>query len=60
MQPGEWGKSLLLYYWGYSKYNDQTTYEYAVQHPAWKVYKVQYYLIDCDFTALYGPSFSYL
>jgi len=60
MQPGSEEEFIAEHYWGYSKYNDQTTYEYAVQHPAWKVYKVQYYLIDCDFTALYGPSFSYL
>jgi hypothetical protein len=60
MQPGSEEEFIAEHYWGYSKYNEQTTYEYAVQHPAWKVYKVQRYLIDCNFTALYGPSFSFL
>jgi len=60
MPPGSEEEFIAEHYWGYSRYNDQTTFEYAVQHPAWKVYKVNHYLIDCDFTALYGPSFSFL
>ena len=48
------------HYWGYSKYNDTTTFEYHVQHPAWKIFPVKNYLIDCDFKELYGNSFSAL
>ena len=48
------------HYWGYSKYNDATTFEYNVQHPAWKIFPVKDYLIDCDFKSLYGDSFSNL
>ncbi len=48
------------HYWGYSKYNEVTTFEYNVQHPAWKIFPVKNYLIDCDFNALYGEPFSKL
>ncbi len=60
MQAGSEEEFIAEHYWGYSKYNDQTTYEYAVQHPSWKVHKVKKYTIDCDFTALYGEQFSFL
>ena len=48
------------HYWGYSKYNPHTTYEYEVQHPPWNIYPVKSYIVDCDFTALYGNRFSML
>lgn len=48
------------HYWGYSKYNEVTTFEYNVQHPAWRIFPVKNYLIDCDFKSLYGDSFSNL
>ncbi len=48
------------HYWGYSKYNATTTYEYNVQHPAWNSYPLKDYLVDCDFRALYGNDFSEL
>ncbi len=60
MQPGSEEEFIAEHYWGYSKYNAQTTFEYAVQHPSWKVYAVKNYLIDCDFTTLYGKEFSFL
>lgn len=60
MLPGSEEEFIAEHYWGYSQYNTQTTYEYAVQHPAWKVYPVKKYLIDCDFTAVYGTRFSIL
>ncbi len=60
MQPGSEEEFIAEHYWGYSKYNTQTTFEYAVQHPSWKVYPVKNYVIDCDFVGLYGPSFSFL
>lgn len=48
------------HYWGYSKYSDTTTFEYNVQHPAWKVFPVKNFRIDCDFMSLYGEDFSHL
>jgi uncharacterized protein YqjF (DUF2071 family) len=60
MQAGSEEEFIAEHYWGFSKYNTQTTFEYAVQHPAWEVYKVKTHLINCDFTALYGNDFSFL
>ena len=60
MLPGSEEEFIAEHYWGYSKYNAATTFEYHVQHPAWEVYPVKNYLIDCDFGALYGPAFSVL
>lgn len=60
MQPGSEEQFIAEHYWGYSKYDDRTTVEYAVQHPSWEVYRVKEYEIDCDFASLYGPQFSML
>ncbi|MBI3719356.1 MAG: DUF2071 domain-containing protein [Sphingobacteriales bacterium] len=48
------------HYWGYSKYNDRTTFEYQVTHPKWNIFPVKDYLIDCDFGKLYGNRFEFL
>jgi len=60
MLAGSEEEFIAEHYWGYSRYNSTTTFEYNVQHPAWQVYKVNDYLIDCDFTALYGNEFECL
>lgn len=60
MQAGSEEEFIAEHYWGYSKYNATTTFEYAVQHPAWEVYPVNDYCIDCDFVTLYGPAFAFL
>ena len=48
------------HYWGYSKYSDQVTFEYGVQHPRWLVHSVKKYSIECDFEKLYGKQFGFL
>jgi len=48
------------HYYGYTKLNDATTLEYKLQHPSWKTHAISKYAIDCDFGAMYGPSFSVL
>lgn len=58
MQPGSKEEFIAEHYWGYSKYTDTITYEYNVQHPAWQVYDVREYIIDCDFGSLYGEEFA--
>jgi hypothetical protein len=58
MVSGSEEEFIAEHYWGYSKYNTSTTFEYNVQHPAWKIFPVKSYLIDCDFKSLYGDSFS--
>lgn len=60
MVSGSEEEFIAEHYWGYSKYNEATTFEYNVQHPAWKIFPVKSYLIDCDFKSLYGDEFSAL
>ena len=48
------------HYWGYTKYNENKTYEYEVNHPRWEIFKVLNYTIDCDFSGIYGTEFSFL
>jgi uncharacterized protein YqjF (DUF2071 family) len=60
MVPGSEEEFIAEHYWGYSKYNDAITFEYHVQHPAWKIFPVKDYLIDCDFKVQYGDAFSNL
>ena len=60
MLPGSEEEFIAEHYWGYSKYSDSTTFEYAVQHPRWEIFPVKDFLIDCDFSALYGNNFSRL
>ena len=57
MVSGSEEEFIAEHYWGYSKYSHETTYEYEVVHPAWKVYTVKQFLVDVDFTALYGNDF---
>ncbi len=60
MIAGSEEEFIAQHYWGYSKYNEQTTFTYEVRHPSWKVYPVKKLQIDCDFGSLYGQSFSFL
>jgi hypothetical protein len=47
------------HYWGYTKVNEKTTFEYGVTHPRWNIYEVLEYQINVDF-ATYGEQFSHL
>ncbi|MGC4104468.1 YqjF family protein [Ferruginibacter sp.] len=58
MQPGSEAAFIAEHYWGYSRYNDTTTFEYEVQHPSWNIFETKEYKIDCDFGALYGQEFA--
>ena len=51
---------LTFQHWGYTKINEEDTYEYAVEHPRWRAYPTQEYKIDVDFGEVYGPSFAFL
>jgi uncharacterized protein YqjF (DUF2071 family) len=58
--PGSEAEFITEHYWGYSKYNETTTYEYGVKHPRWNQYRVQSFDIIADFGDLYGPEFAML
>ena len=48
------------HYWGYTKLGPQTTSEYGIEHPKWKIYPTLGYKIDVDFEENYGKEFSFL
>ena len=48
------------HYWGYTKLNAQSTYEYEVTHPKWEFYPIKGYEVEVDFNAVYGKSFKSL
>lgn len=60
MKAGSEEEFIAEHYWGYAVYNPKITFEYAVQHPSWKIHPVKDYLIDCDFNELYGRRFALL
>jgi uncharacterized protein YqjF (DUF2071 family) len=48
------------HYFGYTKINLKTTFEYEVQHPRWEQLEVLNYNIDIDFNKTYGTDFEFL
>jgi len=60
MQPGSKEAFIAEHYWGYSRYNALTTFEYGVEHEPWLIHTVKSFVVDCDFEKLYGPAFTYL
>jgi uncharacterized protein YqjF (DUF2071 family) len=60
IQPGSEEEFITEHYWGYTGINGNMSGEYQVAHPAWDIYPVEQYTIDCDFEQLYGSEFSVL
>jgi uncharacterized protein YqjF (DUF2071 family) len=48
------------HYFGYTKYNENTTFEYEVTHPRWKQLEIINYKIDVDFENNYSKDFGFL
>lgn len=48
------------HYWGYTKVDDQSTFEYEVVHPRWEAYEVIEHEIKVDFEKVYGSDFKML
>jgi uncharacterized protein len=48
---------IVEHYWGYTKQRDGSTTEYAVEHPAWRVWPAQSARYECDVEAIYGKAF---
>lgn len=45
------------HYWGYAHQRDDSTVEYQVEHPKWKVWQGVECSFECDIKALYGEEF---
>lgn len=48
------------HYWGYTRINDQKTWEYQVEHPRWEVYPIKSYNVQIDTGRVYGQAFAHL
>jgi uncharacterized protein YqjF (DUF2071 family) len=60
LMPGSKEEFITEHFWGYSAINAAKSGEYQVAHPRWNIHPVADHRIDCDFGALYGPSFTHL
>jgi uncharacterized protein len=48
------------HYFGYTKIDEETTFEYEVQHPRWEQLEVLNHQIEIDFEKIYGTVFGFL
>ncbi|KFF05322.1 YqjF family protein [Flavobacterium reichenbachii] len=48
------------HYFGYTKYNENTTFEYEVKHPRWQQAAVKDFMLKVDFGQNYGNDFAVL
>jgi uncharacterized protein len=58
--PDSHTEFITEHYWGYTPVNTGCCFEYQVEHPRWKAYKVLENIIDVSFGKLYGGEFSFL
>jgi uncharacterized protein YqjF (DUF2071 family) len=57
LRDGSFEQFIAEHYWGYAAQTNGDTVEYAVEHPAWRVWPATGYRLDIDFAAHYGPEF---
>ena len=48
---------ITQHFWGYTKVNERTTFEYEVTHPKWEQYHVKEHQVNVDFGEVYGQRF---
>ena len=60
IKTGSAEEFIFEHYYGYTRVNGQTSEEYQVQHPSWKLNAVTRYKIDCNFETMYGKDFAFL
>ncbi len=60
IESGSETEFITEHYWGYSRVNEQTTFEYQVTHPTWECYPIHHHHIMVDFGQVYGEKFSFL
>lgn len=57
IKSGSEEEFITEHYWGYTTINAATTGVYEVQHPKWKMHKVNDYDVYCSTEKLYGKAF---
>ena len=58
--PNSLEEFITEHYWGYTRINNNLTFEYEVTHPRWSQYKVKEWNIEVDFERTYGSQFGFL
>ncbi len=58
LQDGTEQEFIAEHYWGYAVQRDGSTLEYEVEHPRWRVWRIQDATLNCDVAGLYGPQFA--
>jgi uncharacterized protein YqjF (DUF2071 family) len=57
-RPGSEEEFITEHYWGYTKWPDDSTWEYRVDHPPWHVWRTDSACFSGDATELYGVDFA--
>lgn len=60
MDRGSLEEFIFEHYYGYTKISDNVSQEYKINHPRWMVNDVTEKSVECDFSRMYGLSFSHL
>ena len=60
IEEGSEAEFITEHYFGYTKYNENTTYEYEVKHPKWQQYLIKNFDITIDFKNTYGNDFAFM
>lgn len=60
IESGTTSEFITEHYFGYTKYNENKTFEYEVKHPKWNQKKVIQTVVDIDFKETYGNEFEFL
>lgn len=55
--PGSEEEFITEHYWGYSTLRGGGCVEYKVEHPRWRVWRLERPVLDCDVASLYGERF---
>ena len=58
LQDGTEEEFIAEHYWGYAAQRDGGTLEYEVEHPRWRVWRIQDAVLNCDVERLYGAQFA--
>ena len=60
MDRGSLEEFIFEHYYGYTKISENVSQEYKINHPRWMVNDIIEKSIKCDFSSMYGHSFSHL
>jgi uncharacterized protein YqjF (DUF2071 family) len=58
LEPNSEAEFITEHYWGYSRRRDGSTFEYRVEHPAWRVWSAREARLEGDVGAFYGGAFA--